>query len=139
MPPYCDVCDRPQKRCVCADDKMLQSDSGGIKDAKGKTEYSLLPWETIKGAAEVMTLNIKENGGKYPRDNWKNFDHEEAIRLYLDAVMRHRDKMLAGEWLDPEDGKSHASHIVCDAAMADWHMAQVNEFIGAFDNLTGGK
>lgn len=44
--------------------------------------------------------------------------------VYLDAIDRHRDGILSGEWYDPVDGTPHLGNIMaCCAILLDAHAA----------------
>lgn len=55
---------------------------------------------------------------KYGAWNWRL----SGVRMstYLDAIDRHRDGLLSGEWCDPVDGTPHLGNIMaCCAIIAD--------------------
>jgi len=95
-----------------------------IKDDTGKLDWTLIPWDEIEDMCRILHDNCDENGGKYPRDNWKKHTKEDARRYYLGAAMRHLKEMFVGNVLDdgPKgDGNLHSAHLMCCAAMIAWH------------------
>lgn len=79
----------------------------GRKDDAGKEQWSLLPWEALKGVVRVLTFGAK----KYAPDNWRKVP--DARRRYTDAFFRHFVAWQLGEKTDPETGESHLSHALC--------------------------
>lgn len=90
------------------------------KDAigSGKIPFHLWPeTATILGA-----LGLLDGMLKYGRSNWRAV----GIRLtiYTDALKRHTNKLVEGEWIDPDSKLPHVSHILaCGAIIADAHAA----------------
>lgn len=79
----------------------------GRKDDAGKEQWSLLPWEALKGVVRVLTFGAR----KYAPDNWRKVP--DARRRYTDAFFRHFVAWKLGEKTDPETGESHLSHALC--------------------------
>lgn len=84
--------------------------SEGLKFDDGKLQYSLIPPETTKALAEVLTFGAS----KYGPNNWQLV--EEGNRRYLDALFRHLEAYRAGEDVDPESGMSHLAHALTNVA-----------------------
>lgn len=80
----------------------------GLKYDGDKLQYSLIPPETTRALAQVLTFGA----AKYSRDNWKHV--ENAEQRYLDALYRHLESYRLGEYLDPESGMPHLSHCLCN-------------------------
>ena len=93
--------------------------SSGIKYDEGKTDFSLLIPEFIKGFADVMTLGAQ----KYSAWNYLGLDRERVIS----AHHRHMNAYQRGELNDPETGLSHLFHATCCLQML-W--ALDNDFFG---------
>lgn len=82
-------------------------EEGFIKADKGKTEWTLLPFEQLEDVAKVLMVGAE----KYSPDNWKKCDD---IKRYKDALMRHVVSYISGDKTDKESGKSHLAHAVCN-------------------------
>ena len=82
----------------------------GLKFDNDKLLYSLIPPETTKALAEVLTFGAK----KYAIDGWKYVP--DAKRRYMDALFRHLEAFRSGELYDQESGLSHLSHVLANAS-----------------------
>jgi len=87
----------------------------GIKHDEGKPEWSLLPFDQVKEIVKVLTASQS----KYVPDNWKEVD--DPIKRYKDALFRHLDDYMEGEYLDSEYGLSHLAHAGCNLLFLMWH------------------
>ena len=91
---------------------------GGLKYDDGKLQYGLIPPETTKALAEVLTFGAK----KYAKDNWKLL--ENGKERYLDALYRHLEAYRTGEYLDSESNLPHLSHCLCNLAFIHFFETQ---------------
>ena len=82
----------------------------GMKFDNGKLLYSLIPPETTKALAEVLTYGAN----KYAPNNWQLVDNAEV--RYTDALFRHLEAFRSGETHDPESGLHHLSHVLANVA-----------------------
>lgn len=110
-----------QAACTaCADGKFCR-DHGAPRGAKydgGKTNYSLLNREVLRGVAQVLTFGA----AKYAADSWQ--DVPDALRRYRAAQERHFDsRVLDGELHDSESGILHAWHYACNALFVAYFLA----------------
>lgn len=87
-----------------------QPNTEGLKFDTGKLQYSLIPTETTKALAEVLTFGAR----KYAIDGWKYVP--DAKRRYMDALIRHLEAFRSGELYDQESGLSHLSHVLANAS-----------------------
>lgn len=97
-------------------DKQIEQVKGivtGQKFDKDKLDWTLLPWKEVEQVLQILEFGAK----KYSRDNWK---HIEPAR-YEKAAMRHLISYVTGELNDPETGKSHLAHLVCNALFLMWN------------------
>jgi hypothetical protein len=85
----------------------------GKKFDSEKIDWTLMPWKELEQVLEVLEFGAK----KYSRDNWK---HIEPAR-YEKAAMRHLISYATGEKTDPESGKSHLAHLMCNALFLMWN------------------
>lgn len=81
----------------------------GIKEYRGKTRWSLLPFEALEPVVRILEYGAKT---KYASNNWK---HVKDKATYVDAIVRHWTKYVNGEELDGESQESHIAAIVCNA------------------------
>lgn len=84
--------------------------SKGLKFDTGKLQYSLIPPETTKALAEVLTFGAT----KYGPNNWQIV--EDGNKRYLDALFRHLEAYRSGEEIDPESGLHHLAHALTNVA-----------------------
>lgn len=82
----------------------------GLKYDTGKLQYSLIPPETLRALAEVLTFGAE----KYAPNSWQRLENGE--KRYLDALFRHLEAYRSGELIDPESGFPHLSHVLTNAA-----------------------
>ena len=88
--------------------------TGGLKYDAGKLRYDLVPPAAIKAIADVLTYGAD----KYAPNSWQTVSNGET--RYTAAMMRHFEAYREGEELDPETGKSHLSHCLCNLAFLLW-------------------
>jgi len=89
-------------------------DKAGRKFDGGKARWSLLPIGPIREVIEILTFGAE----KYEDDNWKRVP--EGKTRYYDAAMRHITAWQDGEKRDPESGKSHLAHAICNIIFLLW-------------------
>ena len=82
------------------------STESGVKFDDGKLMYSLIPPESTKELAKVLTFGAN----KYTPGGWK--DVPNARTRYMDALFRHLDAWRMGETYDEESGLNHLSHAL---------------------------
>lgn len=80
--------------------------TGGVKDNRGKLPLDLIPYEALKGAADVLAYGAI----KYKPNNWRlGLKWSET----WSSLQRHLWAWKEGEDLDPETGKPHIDHAMC--------------------------
>lgn len=91
--------------------------SVGTKLDVGKLRYDLIPPEALEALAEILTLGSI----KYSDRNW-----EKGMKWgrVFGAMMRHAWSWWRGQTLDPESGKSHMWHVLCNAAFLTTYEAR---------------
>ena len=85
---------------------------GKEQAAQQKAQHYLLPPEFLK----QVTAVLEHGADKYGPYNWREGDGIKQD-VYISATFRHLLAIMEGEWLDPESGKSHWSHIAATAAI----------------------
>lgn len=88
--------------------KLSTQKPEGMKFDTNKLQYRLIPPETTKALAEVLTYGAQ----KYAPDNWKYV----APDRYMDALFRHLEAYRSGEEKDPESGLHHLAHVLTNVA-----------------------
>ena len=91
----------------------------GMKFDTGKLQYHLIPPQTLKALAEVLTFGAK----KYAPNNWQLVEDGET--RYLDALFRHLEAFRAGETHDTDSKLHHLSHCLCNVMFL--HYLQTKE------------
>jgi hypothetical protein len=79
----------------------------GEKKDEGKPRWELVPYDAIRGIAEILTIGAQ----KYDARNWErglNYG-----RVY-GAILRHITAWWQGEDRDTESGKSHLDHALTE-------------------------
>lgn len=80
--------------------------TGGVKDNRGKLPLDLIPYEALRGAADVLAYGAV----KYKPNNWRlGLKWTET----WSSLQRHLWAWKEGEDLDPETGKPHIDHAMC--------------------------
>lgn len=93
--------------------------AGAASDGKADTGKSMMSLLMVqfgdlnKQTADVLTFGAE----KYPKpplhDSWRNVPQGE--QRYLDAAYRHlHTYFVEGEEIDPESGRSHLAHVMCN-------------------------
>ena len=90
-------------------------DTGGIKQERGKLQWSLVPWDAMEQVVKVLMYGAK----KYNPDNWKKV-YQSDPTLYADAMIRHCISYHKGERVDAETGLSPLASVICDALFLLW-------------------
>lgn len=85
----------------------------GKKFDNGKPRWGLLPFRELKEVVEILTFGAE----KYAPGNWQKV---RPISRYIDATFRHFTAWCQGEKKDPESGKSHLAHVVCNILFLMW-------------------
>ena len=83
---------------------------GGSKYDGDKAQYGLLPPDSLKVVAEVMTAGAK----KYSANNWCGLE----ISRVLDALERHINAFKSGEEYAEDSGQHHLAHAIANCMMA---------------------
>lgn len=86
----------------------------GLKYDQGKLRYDLVPPHAIKAIAEILTFGAN----KYAPNSWQTVENGET--RYTAAMMRHFEAYRSGEEFDPETGKSHLAHCLCNITFLLW-------------------
>lgn len=92
----------------------MTDQSKGMKFDEGKLRFSLIPPETTRALAQVLTFGAE----KYAPNNWQLV--ENGQERYLDALYRHLEAHRLGEYLDPESNLPHLNHVLTNAAFLQY-------------------
>lgn len=97
-------------------DQAMRFNSGKLE-----LSYILDAMPALKNMVDVMEFGAN----KYERNNWtKGFPKEKL----LDSMLRHIDAFYQGEDIDPESGKPHVGHIMCNAMFLAYHFGSNSEY-----------
>ena len=77
---------------------------GGVKDDSDKLRYDLIPPESLRLLATVLTYGA----AKYSADNWMQVP--DGNQRYYAAMQRHMEQWRLGEVFDDESGLPHLAH-----------------------------
>ena len=81
----------------------------GVKFDYGKTRYDLVPVEAVAALASILTHGAEKYGDR----NWeKGMDWSRPYG----SLLRHLFAWWARENIDPESGKPHLWHAICNLA-----------------------
>lgn len=78
-----------------------------------KLRWHLLPFEILIEVVEIFDFGA----ARYGVHNWKECDDWDR---YFDAMMRHIVAWRGGEVIDPDSGKHHLAHAICNAWFLVW-------------------
>ena len=87
----------------------------GIKETKGKVDYSEIDWNFI----ESMALRMNKNKGKYEPENYKK---PMDVRLLKQSLLRHVLEVLKGNYEDDGDELGHLAAIALNAQMINYQL-----------------
>ena len=82
----------------------------GSKYDSNKERMDLIPWNSVREMAKVLSFGAD----KYGDHNWR--EGIKHSRLFS-AAMRHLTFYWSGETLDQESGMSHIAHAMTNLAM----------------------
>ena len=108
--PPCDEC---LKAIADADITDVRVVGSFMKFDNDKLRYDLVPTETLKALAQVLTYGAK----KYKPNNWQQADDHSR---YVAALYRHLEAWRSGESCDEESGLSHLSHAITNLAFLQY-------------------
>lgn len=99
----------------------------GLRFNKGKLEWSLVDFESLKPMVEVLMYGkdkytTADCSGAH---NWKKGEWTNEL---IESLLRHTFSLLNGELIDAESGKSHIGHLMCNAMFLEWMLKNKPEF-----------
>lgn len=104
-------------------ERELPASDTPIKHDNGKTDWSLVPWESVEQIAKVLQFGAK----KYDSDNWRTGEGFDYTRV-LNSAMRHMVAFQKGEDKDPESGLSHLAHLGCNVLFLLYYQEHSNRY-----------
>ncbi|WP_216726083.1 dATP/dGTP diphosphohydrolase domain-containing protein [Hymenobacter siberiensis] len=90
-------------------DSGARATGGGLRYNEGKARYDLVPAFAQQQYVEVLTKGAE----KYAERNWEAGMKWSKV---LASLERHLAAIKRGEDYDPETGKLHSAHVMCNAA-----------------------
>lgn len=94
-----------------------------VKYDDNKTDWSLVPFESLEGMVKVLEFGAK----KYAGWNWTNnggFSYTRVLR----SCLRHIFAYMRGEDNDPESGLSHIHHAMCNLLFISHYIGNKEKF-----------
>lgn len=82
----------------------------GLRFNEGKTNYELIPVNSLEKAADIFYFGSK----KYGKNNWEKGMKWTTV---ISSLERHLQSIKKGEDYDKESNKLHISHLICNAMM----------------------
>lgn len=86
----------------------IKSTDVGVKHDESKARWDLLDYSFVAEGVDVLTFGATE----YGENSWKSVPN--ASERYFAALMRHIVSWRSGEKTDPQTGKSHLAHALCN-------------------------
>lgn len=96
----------------------------GARFNDGKTPYRFVPLFVLEGAARVFEDATKRKENPYPMWNWAK---GMPWSVPYECMLRHLDAWYRGEDLDPQSGKPHLAHVMCNLIMLTVYAATYRE------------
>lgn len=87
----------------------------------GKLKWSLVDFTALGPMVEVLEYGA----AKYEAHQWKK---GLPVTETCDSLMRHLFAFMGGENNDPESGKPHVGHILCNAMFLSYMLQNKPEF-----------
>jgi len=94
-----------------------------VKHDDNKTDWSLVPFESLEGMVKVLEFGAK----KYAGWNWTN-DGGFSYTRVLRSCLRHIFAYMRGEDNDPESGLSHIHHAMCNLLFISHYIGNKEKF-----------
>lgn len=92
------------------DEVKVTGSHGGSKFDGAKTKFGLVPPDSLKAVADVMTKGAE----KYSANNWVGLE----LSRVLDAMERHINAFRMGEEYASDSKQHHMAHVIANAMMA---------------------
>lgn len=97
------------------------NDMSGLRYNSGKAPLEMIPLHLLEGAARVFHDVTTREVNPYPKWNWLK---ENDWSVPYACMMRHLSKWQMGEDNDPETGRSHLHHAMCNLLMLTHYAEQ---------------
>jgi hypothetical protein len=92
-----------------------------VKKDGGKPRVDLIYPKAILDEGAVMEFGATKYGDWNWAQSVNTDEHEAFVRRCEAALMRHMLAHQSGEYLDPESGLPHMSHVRCNAAFIQYY------------------
>lgn len=116
--------------------EISEKEEPGKKFDTGKTRWDLMDFGILNEVAEVITIGAD----RYGDDNYKKVKPFKP--RYIGAAIRHWVAWITGEVLDPDTGKHHLAHMICNLIFLIWgdrnlkETDNVNDTTGVCDAIS---
>lgn len=94
-----------------------------VKHDSSKTDWSLVPMESVEEIAKVLEFGAK----KYSANNWRTGKGFNYTRV-LNSLRRHIYAWSCGEDSDPESGLNHLAHAGCNILFLLYYVQHKDRF-----------
>jgi Domain of unknown function (DUF5664) len=92
---------------------------------EGKLRWSLVDFKCLEETVRVLEIGAD----KYDLHNWKK---GSPITQLSESLLRHMFAFMSGEDKDPESGRSHIGHVICNAMFIDYMMREMPQYDDRF-------
>lgn len=84
------------------------------RDNEGKLRWTLLDYDSIEEMLKVLEWGATH----YGEANWKKGLNKAELQ---ESIQRHLKALINGESHDPQTGRPHEAHIMCNAMFYSFH------------------
>ena len=98
----------------------------------GKRQWHLMLWPQLAQVVEILEFGAQ----KYAENSFRNI--RPYRKRYFSAAIRHLIAWFCGERDDPETGKNHLAHVMCNVLFLLWGDDNPEEIAREPDSSGGG-
>ena len=105
----------------------------GLRYNEGKRKWSLVDFKSLEPMVEVLEYGadkytVLDDEGNVVSSGANNWKKGMPVSEVMESLMRHTFSLLRGEINDPESGKPHIGHIMCNAMFISYLLNEKPEF-----------
>lgn len=106
---------------------LTEFSTGSVRDSsKGKPHFEHL--SDVEEGIKALCAVLEFGKTKYSRNNWRKGQNYMRV---LASLLRHVFAIARGEDIDPESGKPHTGHIMCNAAFLEHYRVYRDRYLKA--------
>jgi hypothetical protein len=106
-----------------------EEEKRALRYNQGKLKWSLVDWKCLEPMVEVLEVGAQ----KYESHNWKK---GLPVTEVSESLIRHMFAFMNGEDNDPESGKSHLGHVMCNAMFLIYTLKEKPQFDDRYEKRT---